>query len=116
MVRNAVERNPAPPGWLFTPLVYYEYMNGNYSAALTFVDRMNTPDYYRTYVLRAMIYGQLGDMAKAKAALDQIERLKPQFLNDPVADMKHWGLAAEILAQSVDGLRKAGVMIAATQG
>jgi adenylate cyclase len=115
-VRNAVERNPAPPGWLFTPLVYYEYMNGNYSAALTYVDRMNTPDYYRTYVLRAMIYGQLGDTAKAKAALEQIERLKPQFLNDPVADMKHWGLAAEILAQTVDGLRKAGVIIPASQG
>jgi adenylate cyclase len=116
LVRNAVERNPAPPGWLFTPLVYYEYMNGNYSAALSFVDRMNTPDYYRTYVLRAMIYGQLGDTAKAKAALEQIERLKPQFLNDPVADMKHWGLAAEILAQTVDGLRKAGVIIPASQG
>jgi len=116
LVRNAVERNPAPPGWLFTPLVYYEYMNGNYSTALTFVDRMNTPDYYRTHVLRAMIYGQLGDTAKAKAALAQIERLKPQFLNDPVADMKHWGLAAEILAQSVDGLRKAGVPIPMSQG
>ncbi len=116
LVRNAVERNPAPPGWLFTPLVYYEYMNGNYAEALSFVDRMNTPDYYRTHVLRAMIYGQQGDTAKAKAALDQIERLKPQFLYDPVADMKHWGLAADILAQSVDGLRKAGVMIAATQG
>ncbi len=116
LVRDAVERNPAPPGWLFTPLVYYEYMNGNYSEALTYIDRMNTPDYYRTYVLRAMIYGQLGDMAKAKAALEQIERLKPQFLYDPVADMKHWGLAAEILAQSVEGLRKAGVLIAATQG
>jgi TolB-like protein/Tfp pilus assembly protein PilF len=116
LVRNAVERNPAPPGWLFTPLVYYEYMNGNYSAALAYVDRMNTPDYYRTHVLRAMIYGQLGDLAKAKAALDQIGRLKPQFLSDPVADMKHWGLAAEILAQSVDGLRKAGLAIALTQG
>lgn len=116
LVRNAVERNPAPPGWLFTPLVYYEYMNGDYAAALTLVDRMNTPDYYRTHVLRAMIYGQLGDMAKAKAAIEQIERLKPNFLGDPVADMKHWGLAAEILAQSVDGLRKAGVTIAATQG
>jgi TolB-like protein/Tfp pilus assembly protein PilF len=116
LVRNAVERNPAPPGWLFTPLVYYEYMNGNYSAALTFIDRMNTPDYYRTHVLRAMIYGQLGDTAMAKAAIDQIERLKPQFLSDPVDDMRHWGLAAEILAQSVDGLRKAGVMIPATQG
>lgn len=116
LVRNAVERNPAPPGWLFTPLVYYEYMNGDYSAALTYVDRMNTPDYYRTYVLQAMIYGQLGDAVKAKAAVQQIQRLKPQFLNDPVADMKHWGLAAEILAQTVDGLRKAGVFIAATQG
>ena len=116
LVHNAVERNPAPPGWLFTPLVYYEYMNGNYPEALTFVDRMNTPDYYRTYVLRAMIYGQLGDSAKAKAAIDQIERLKPQFLGDPVADMKHWGLAAEILAQSIEGLRKAGVQISATQG
>lgn len=116
LVRNAVERNPAPPGWLFTPLVYYEYMNGNYSAALTFVDRMNTPDYYRTHVLRAMIYGQLGDMAMAKAAIDQIERLKPKFLSDPVADMRHWGLAAEILAQSVDGLRKAGVIIPASHG
>ncbi len=116
LVRNAVERNPAPPGWLFTPLVYYEYMNGNYSEALTYVDRMNTPDYYRTHVLRAMIYGQLGDTAKAKAAIDQIERLKPQFLGDPMADMKHWGLATEILAQSIDGLRKAGVIIPATQG
>jgi adenylate cyclase len=116
LVHQAVDRNPAPPGWLFTPLVYYEYMNGNYADALGYVDRMNTPDYYRTYVLQAMIYGQMGDLAGAKAALDQIGRLKPQFLADPVADMRHWGIAPDILALSVDGLKKAGVAIAATEG
>jgi adenylate cyclase len=116
LVRQAVEHNPAPPGWLFTPLVYYEYVKGNYEGALTYVERMNTPDYYRAYVLQAMIYGQMGDQARAKAALDQIQRLKPQFLTDPVADMLHWGIAPDILALSVDGLKKAGVIIAATQG
>jgi len=116
LVHQAVDRNPAPPGWLFTPLVYHEYMNGNYANALGYVDRMNTPDYYRTYVLQAMIYGQMGDQARAKAALDQIGRLKPEFLADPVADMQHWGIAPDILALSVDGLRKAGVAITATQG
>ena len=63
---------------------------------------------------QATVLGQ--QRVPALTALDQIERLKPQFLNDPVADMKHWGLAAEILAQSVDGLRKAGVIIPASQG
>jgi adenylate cyclase len=116
LVRQAVERNPAPPGWLFTPLVYYEYVKGNYTDALTYVERMNTPDYYRTYVLQAMIYGQMGDLTKAKAALDQIRRLKPQFLTDPVADMLHWGIAPALLALSVDGLKKAGVIVAASQG
>jgi len=115
-VRQAVDRNPSPPGWLFTPLVYYEYVKGNYADALRYVERMNTPDYYRTYVLQAMIYGQMGDQAKAKVALDQIQRLKPQFLADPVADMLRWGIAPEILALSVDGLKKAGVVIATTQG
>jgi TolB-like protein/Tfp pilus assembly protein PilF len=116
MVRQAVERNPSPPGWLFTPLVYYEYVKGNYADALSYVDRMNTPEYYRTYVLQAMIYGQMGEAAKAKAALEQIQRLKPQFLTDPVADMLHWGIAPDILALSVDGLKKAGIPVSATQG
>jgi adenylate cyclase len=115
-VRQAVERNPSPPGWLFTPLVYYEYVKGNYAEALSYVERMNTPDYYRAYVLQAMIYGQMGEVTKAKAALDQIQRLKPQFLADPVSDMLRWGIAPEILALSVDGLKKAGVAIATTQG
>jgi tetratricopeptide (TPR) repeat protein len=116
LVRQAVERNPAPPGWLFTPLIYFDYMNGNYAGALAYVERMNTPDYYRTYVLQAMIYGQLGDTAKAKTALAQIERLKPQFLADPVADMRHWGIAPDILTRSVEGLKKAGLQITATEG
>jgi hypothetical protein len=77
---------------------------------------MNTPDYYRTHVLRAMIYGQLGDAPRAKAALDQVRRLKPSFLSDPLSDMRHWGLAPDILAASIEGLKKAGLTVPESQG
>jgi TolB-like protein/Tfp pilus assembly protein PilF len=116
MVRRVLERNPAPPGWLFTPLIYDEYRNGNYTAALAYLERMNTPDYYRVYVLQAMVYGQMGEYAKAQEALDRIGRLRPDFLADPVAEMSHWGLSRDLLERSIDGLKKAGVAIADVEG
>ncbi len=109
LVRRAMTLNPAHPGWYYTPLVLDAYRRGAYDEALANAERMNMPEHYRVWVFFAMIYGQLGDRMQARAALENLARLDPDFGLNARADMTKWGYAPDLADACLEGLRKAGL-------
>jgi tetratricopeptide (TPR) repeat protein len=109
MVKLALAINPASPGWAFTPLAYDAYRRGDFEMALTFVDDMKMPAYFRTYVLKAQILSAMGDYDAAHNALQEALALKPEFASRPREFMEHWGLERGMIERSLDDLAKAGL-------
>ena len=61
-------------------------------------------------VTRAMIYGQMGRMKEAKAELEKLLALVPEFPEKARALLPRMG-SGDFLDQVIDGLRKAGLDI-----
>jgi TolB-like protein len=111
LIRRALALNPGHPGWYNIGLLLEAYHRGAYDEALVAADRMNLPLHYRSWVFYAMIYGAKGDIAEAKAAVAELLRLQPDFALNARSDLKKWGMRDELIAQCLDGLRKAGLTI-----
>ncbi len=111
LVRQAMDDNPARPGWYHTALVLDAYNRGDYKAALAFAERMRAPDHYRWWFYLTMIYGQMGDRQLALQAVERLNGLDPDFgLNAP-SELAKWGYAPALVERCLDGLRKAGLKI-----
>ncbi|NWH08898.1 MAG: hypothetical protein HXY22_09705 [Alphaproteobacteria bacterium] len=109
LVRKALSLNPTPPGWYLTPLAYDAYRRGDYELARQYIRDMNMPAYYRSHVMRAMVEGAAGNREEAERALERVRELRPQFFNDPVGEMRRWGLSEEMIGEAMDGLRQGGL-------
>ncbi|MBI1237722.1 MAG: hypothetical protein GC199_00105 [Alphaproteobacteria bacterium] len=106
-VRRAWTINPALPGWARLPLVYDAYRRGDYELARIELEATPMLSYYRFYVLRAMIAGELGEQDAAAAALARVRALNPSFLEAPRSAMEAWGLPRDLIEQSLESLRRA---------
>lgn len=111
LIRKAVALNPAHPGWYNIGLVLDAYRRRALDEALTAADRMNLPLHYRSWMFFSMIYGEMGEKAKAMAAVEELLKLQPDFALNVRSDMKKWGYRPELIEQCIDGLKKAGLAI-----
>ena len=111
LIRKAVALNPAHPGWYNIGLVLDAYRRHALDEALTAADRMNLPLHYRSWMFFSMIYGEMGEKAKAMAAVEELLKLQPDFALNVRSDMKKWGYRPELIEQCIDGLKKAGLAI-----
>lgn len=111
LIRKAISLNPGHPGWYNFGLILDAYHRGAYAEALIAADRLNMPLHYRTWVLYAMVYGELGDTARAKAAVEELTRLKPDFAANARGDLRKWGYRDELIEASITGLKNAGLAI-----
>jgi len=112
LIRKAVALNPGHPGWYNIGLILDAYRRGAYDEALAAADRMNLPLHYRSWVFYTMIYGEMGDGARAMAASEELLKLQPDFPLNARSDLKKWGMNDALVAQCIDGLKKAGLTIA----
>jgi hypothetical protein len=72
---------------------------------------MNVPNNQGIQAGLAAVYGQLGDTKKARATLDHILQLRPEFANDPRAWFVRRRFSSELLELLMDGLSKAGLKV-----
>lgn len=111
LIRKALVLNPAHPGWYNIGLVLEAYRRGDYEQALAAADRMNLPLHYRSWMFFAMIYGAMGDKTQAMRAVEELEKLQPDFALNARSDMKKWGFRADLVEACVTGLKAAGLTI-----
>jgi adenylate cyclase len=111
LIRKAITLNPGHPGWYNIGLVLEAFRRGAYDEALAAADRMNMPLHYRSWVFYTMIYGAMGDSARAKAALEELLKLQPDFALNARSDLRKWGMRDDLVTLCMDGLTKAGLVV-----
>ena len=101
--------NPRAPAGYRRANFFYAYMRGDYETALTEAMSGEMPLSLYDFVMRAMVYGQLGDAKNAKAAVSEILKIDPKYGEHVVADFAKRNADPSIVRAITDGLAKAGL-------
>jgi TolB-like protein/Tfp pilus assembly protein PilF len=112
LVERARALNPYHPGWYYLPLASYHYRARDYEKALEAAQKVNMPGYWGSHVFLAAIYGQLGRAREARIAVENLNRVFPDFRASARRELEKWFQTTEMLDHLVDGLVKAGLEIA----
>jgi TolB-like protein len=107
---RALHLNPHHPGWYRFAEFWERYRKGEYAEALEVVEKISMPSYFYTHVVAAAVNGQLGRAEAARAALDELAALVPDFASKAYVELGKWA-SDDLVDQLVDGLRKAGMEI-----
>jgi TolB-like protein/Tfp pilus assembly protein PilF len=113
VVERSAQLNPRHPGWYWFPSFYNAYRKGDYLGALDIAHKINLPGFFYTHLVIAAAYGQLGDRASASEALRELLVLKPDIALVARDVLGTW-YPPDLVEQLLDGLRKAGLDIAAS--
>ncbi|HEX4441856.1 MAG TPA: protein kinase, partial [Thermoanaerobaculia bacterium] len=113
LVRRAMELNPHAPDWLRFALVSKEFHEENYEAALDHISRANMPGFFWVPLWAAACYGLLGRRAEGAAAVQELRRLDPDIALHAREFVNSWLYASGLTERYLDGLRRAGLEIAA---
>ncbi|HYN06241.1 MAG TPA: protein kinase [Vicinamibacterales bacterium] len=112
LVERAAQLNPRHPGWYWFPLFYNAYRQRDYPGALSTALKINLPHFFYAHVVIAAVYGQLGKPEAAREALRELLVLRPDFAVTGREDLGKW-YPPDLVEQLIDGLRKAGLEVAA---
>jgi len=111
LAERATQLNPNHPGWYWFPIVVNAYRLRNYRQALELVLRVNMPGFWRTQFMLAVCNGQLGELDAARNAVQELLRIRPDFVVVWREELCKWW-DGELVEHLIDGLRKAGLEIA----
>jgi adenylate cyclase len=113
LIDEAIARNPAHPGWYHTAPALNFYRQGRYAEALEEARQIEAPGWVHNHTILAMIYGQLGQEEQARAAARQLLQLDPDFEENAWYEIQLRNFPAQVAEHMIEGLRKAGLRIAA---
>jgi serine/threonine-protein kinase len=103
--------NPNFPGWYWFAPSHRAYHEEDYRTALEFALKVNMPSLWRSHLLLAAIYGQLGEVEAAQRAARDLLTMRPDFAGAERIELgKFW--QPEFAEHVIEGLRKAGMNIA----
>jgi TolB-like protein/tetratricopeptide (TPR) repeat protein len=114
LVRRARQLNRHHPGWYWFPDAFDAYRKKDYRRAVDFALKVNMPPFWRTSFALAIAYGQLGEREAASKAVRELLALRPNFPEVAREELGKWW-DPELVEHFVDGLRKAGLEIAAAR-
>jgi adenylate cyclase len=112
LMERARSLNPNHPGWYWFPPFFNAYRQGDYRAALEFALKVNMPGFWRNELALAATYGQLGELEMARTAAQELLAARPEFATVAREECRKWW-DPDLVEQIIDGLRKAGLEIAA---
>jgi TolB-like protein/tRNA A-37 threonylcarbamoyl transferase component Bud32/Tfp pilus assembly protein PilF len=107
---RAKQLNPHHAGWYHFAGFHYAYRRRDYRGALEIALKINMPGYFFTHTALAAVYGQLGELERARAALRKLDALVPDFGAIARNEYGKW-FDAEMTEHLLDGLRKAGLKV-----
>jgi adenylate cyclase len=109
MALKAIRLSARSPGLFFYVPALDHYRKGEYTEALALAQKIDLPQFYRTHLLLAAIYGQLGRRGPAQAALSKLIELYPEFATKGWFELRRVNYPENLIAQLIEGLRKAGL-------
>jgi tetratricopeptide (TPR) repeat protein len=115
LIEEAFARNPAlPSGYRIATFLDY-YMHGQFDSALQEALQIKARYVIYGYLAVAAAYGQLGEKAKATAALSELLKVDPDYGDHVEADLARRGVSPGIIRAVIDGLKKAGLRAPAVE-
>ena len=102
----ALRLNPNQPDWYLWNVAAGYYLGGDYSEALRYLQQMAQPG--PAYRLIAATYSQLGRLAEARQAAEELLKINPEFSINRFAAQAPYSNPEDI-AHYVAGLRLAGL-------
>ena len=108
LAERAMQLNPNHPGWYWFPLVLNAYRQRQYQRALELVLKVSMPGFWRTQLMLAATYGQLGESIVAGNAVRELLKIRPDFAVIARDELKKW-YDDELTEHLIEGLRKAGL-------
>jgi TolB-like protein len=114
MIDEAFARNPILPGHYRIGPFLARYAAGDYAAALIEARRIGIPDTVFGHIALAMAHAKLGNTSEAAAAVERILAIDPAYGDHVRLDLAKRALHPELIETVVDGLRLAGLAVAAT--
>ena len=115
MIRSVVERDPAGARFHLSILACDAIRRGQYQEALDLLDRMRPVDVPTNDYLRAAALGHLGRTAEARAAGERGMQRLPGVFDRLDAEFAKRNFQADMRKALLDGWRKAGLPVPATQ-
>ena len=109
LIRRAMVLNPRHQRWYHFSFFLDHYRKGEYREALTLVLKMDLPENYMVQAALASTYAQLGEMERAKAALDHVLEIRPNYAEDPRTPFRVRRMPDDLVESIMDGLSKAGL-------
>lgn len=109
MVSRAAAINPNHPNWFHFIYFFEHYRAGQFEEALTEAEKITMEDFYWTYVVRAAVQGQLGNVDAAREAVARLIELKPDFSESMHDEFAKWFTHEPLVEAMIDGLTKAGL-------
>ncbi|MBA2259895.1 MAG: hypothetical protein H0W18_13445 [Acidobacteria bacterium] len=106
--------NPHFPGWYWLAPLFHAYHKGDYRAAVGFAMRVNIPGYFWVPATTAAAFGQLGDLEAARKGVRELLTIRPDFGTAAREEFSKW-FQPDLVENYLDGLRKAGLDVAAGQ-
>ncbi len=114
LAERATQLNPNHPGWYWLPQALNAYRQGDGQRALEFALRINMPGLWTAQLTLAVIYSQLGQMDKARAAVCSILAVRPDFATSARVELDKW-FQPEMIEQLLADLHKAGLESSAAE-
>lgn len=110
-LNRSVQLNPYYPGWFHHAPFLLHLKQGNYKRAQAEADKFHMPDFFWSYIDKAVAAGLMGDSDKARIALNKITELHPDFANHPGYYVNSFVMDKELMRKMLEGLRIAGLHI-----
>jgi TolB-like protein/cytochrome c-type biogenesis protein CcmH/NrfG len=114
IVRRAMELNPNHAGWMHFAPLWEAFHKGQYEQALERANRVDVPGLFWPYLVMASACGHLGRRVEAAAAVRDLLALDPEFAAHARSNVGTWHFASGLMEPILEGLRKAGLSIPAT--
>jgi len=112
LAARAKQINPNHPGWFWYADFFHAYRQCDYREALAFVLKADLTGHWGMHAGIAAAAGQLGDHKAAAKAVRDLLKLRPEFCTTAHNELRKW-FDPELREHLIDGLRKAGLEIAA---
>jgi TolB-like protein len=116
IVRRAMELNPNHAGWMHFAPLWEHFHEGDYEQALERANRVDVPGLFWPFLVVASACGHLGRRAEAQSAVRDLLALDPDFATHARTNVGTWHFASGLMEPILEGLRKAGLSIPATDG
>ncbi len=107
---KAMKLNPRFPPWFQWVFFYDRFRNGEYEVAAERAELGVVPGFYWSNLMQAAAYGKLGRLARGRSAVMALTELYPGYDLEMAEELhRTWNFDDALIADILDGLRKAGL-------